>query len=67
MGEEARSLLEPGSQLLSVIKAGSHYEVMTIYYERMGWGSYSTQFSEDQEPYPEEWRTIQNSSAPSDG
>ncbi len=67
MGSDARSLLEPGSELVCVIEGGSHSEVMTKYYELMGWGTYQTDFSQDLQPYPAEWRVIQDSAVNSDG
>ena len=59
MGEDARSLLPPGSQLVWEVEGGSHFEVMTLYYEHMNWGIYATELDWDYQPYPEEWRRIQ--------
>lgn len=53
-GAAARELLEPGAKLIWTIEASSHYEAMTLYYRHMGWGSYETDFPEqDQKTYKE--------------
>lgn len=54
-GDDARQLLTPNAQLLTTIKAGSHFEAMTLYYRLMGWGDYSTNEPWDHQPYPDEW------------
>lgn len=50
-GDASRDLLEHGSTLIHTFSAGSHYEAMTIYYQFMGWGGYTTPFEQDKEPY----------------
>lgn len=50
-GDNCRELLEPGSTLIHVFYANSHFEAMTIYYEFMDWGVYTTEFEVDKEPY----------------
>jgi hypothetical protein len=59
MGDDFRALQAPGSELVGIIDASSHVEVMTKYYEMMGWGSYTTDFECDYQPYTEEWLAIQ--------
>jgi hypothetical protein len=59
MGDDFRALQDPGAELVGIIDASSHVEVMTKYYEMMGWGSYTTDFECDYQPYPEEWLAIQ--------
>jgi hypothetical protein len=60
MGDSFHSLLETDSKLVQIIEGSSHYDVMTKYYKIMGWGEYTTEFQRDYEPYPDEWRTIQD-------
>ncbi len=59
MGAGARSLLGAGAQLSWTVEAGSHFEAMTLYYQHMGWGEYTTDAPWDRQPYPEEWRVTQ--------
>jgi hypothetical protein len=59
MGDDARALLEPGARLVWKIEAGSHFEAMSLYYQRMGWGPYASQHDWDIGPYPDEWRRTQ--------
>ena len=54
-GNAARRLLVPGSRLVWTIEASSHFEAMTLYYARMGWGEYRAEHAWDWQPYPEEW------------
>jgi hypothetical protein len=54
-GDEARRLIGPGAKLLSTFEAGSYFEMMTAYYELMGWGEYETKEEFEFDPYPEEW------------
>ena len=54
-GEESRRLLGPNARLLATIRAGSHFEAMTLYYRLMGWGEYTTDQTWDHDPYPVEW------------
>jgi len=53
MGDDARQLLANGSKLIKTIFAKSHFEAMTIYYEFMGWGKYTTIYERDKQPYSE--------------
>ena len=55
LGEGARALLSPEAKLIWTVKAGSHFEAMTLYYQFMDWGVYSTIYEEDRSPYPHEW------------
>ena len=50
-GDGSRSFLEPGSTLIHTFLASSHYEAMTIYYQFMDRGVYTTIFEQDKEPY----------------
>lgn len=54
-GDGARKTLTPDSTLVWSVWAGSHFEAMTLYYERQGWGVYTTDQAWDVEPYPAEW------------
>ena len=54
-GDQARAMLGPGAQLAWQVDAGSHFEAMSLYYEHMGWGVYTTAHDWDHEPYPEDW------------
>ena len=45
-GEGARALLHPDAKLVLVVEAESHFEAMSKYYQYMGWGSYTSDFSE---------------------
>jgi hypothetical protein len=39
---------------LTTVEAESHFEAMTLYYERQGWGTYTTDFPEvDKQTYRE--------------
>ncbi|MGV8084486.1 MAG: hypothetical protein AB2L09_12790 [Coriobacteriia bacterium] len=33
---------------------------MTLYYERQGWGVYTTDHEVDRAPYPDDWARIQH-------
>jgi hypothetical protein len=55
LGDGFRSMLGPNARLLTTIEAGSHFEVMTLYYRLMGWGEYTTDQAWDRAPYPEDW------------
>jgi hypothetical protein len=50
-GEEGRSLLENGSQIIHSFYADSHFDAMTKYYDFMDWGKYETEFEVDKKPY----------------
>jgi hypothetical protein len=54
-GDGGRRSLAQNSRLVSVFEAGSHFEAMTTYHERMGWAPYATTEAGDREPYPESW------------
>lgn len=60
MGDDFRSLLEPGSELIGIIEGSSHFDVMTKYFELINWGKYETHFQLDYEPYPDDWKVIQD-------
>lgn len=53
-GAHCRKLLDQPAQLIHTFEAGSHYEAMTIYFRLQGWGTYTTDFAMDYEPYPDE-------------
>lgn len=47
-------MLEPGARLTWTVEASSHFEAMTLYYEHMGWGIYTSDFpDQDMQPYAE--------------
>lgn len=50
-GDDCRKLLEPDSKLTHTFYANSHFEAMTIYYKLMDWGTYTTEFEVDKQPY----------------
>lgn len=54
-GDGARKTLTPDAKLVWSVWAGSHFEAMTLYYERQEWGVYTTEPVWDFEPYPTEW------------
>lgn len=60
-GDGFRALLAPGAQLVYILEGGSHFESMTLYYQLLGRGTYTTNQPWDTEPYPEEWLTRQKS------
>jgi len=41
-GDEAHSMLSPSARLTWTVEADSGYQPMTLYYEHMGWGTYTT-------------------------
>jgi hypothetical protein len=54
MGDDARRLLSDDAELAWTVDARSHFEAMTLYYEHMGWGEYSTDFPDiDNQSYAE--------------
>jgi hypothetical protein len=54
MGDAARRLLPEDVELTWTVDARSHDEAMTLYYEHMGWGTYSSAFPEfDKQLYTE--------------
>jgi hypothetical protein len=54
-GDESRRLLSSKARLVQNISAHTHFEAMTIYYQLMGWGTYTTNQAWDRQPYPLEW------------
>jgi hypothetical protein len=53
MGDEARACLGPDARLTWTVEAGSHFEAMTLYYEYMGWGAYTSDQAWDRTSYVE--------------
>ncbi|WP_182380995.1 hypothetical protein [Nocardioides sp. WS12] len=52
MGDDARRGLSLSAQLVWSVEAESHFEAMTLYWERQGWGAYTTDFPEvDRQSY----------------
>lgn len=49
--DAARTLNEPGSEWVWTFWASSHAEAMSIYYEFVGYGKYTTQYDDDLLPY----------------
>ena len=43
------------AKLVWTVWAGSHFEAMTLYWNRQEWGTYTTDQAWDYEPYPAEW------------
>jgi hypothetical protein len=54
-GEGYRKRLSKDARCVHHFEAGSHFEAMTIYYCLNGWGSYTSEFAADREPYPDDW------------
>jgi hypothetical protein len=54
-GVGCRETLPSDAKLVWTVWASSHYEAMSLYHERQGWGTYSTDQAWDLEPYPAEW------------
>lgn len=50
-GDGCRKLLESETKLVHTFYAASYYEAMTIYYKFMNWGTYTTEFEIDKQPY----------------
>lgn len=62
-GEQFRTLLRQeheDARCVHRFEAENHFEAMTIYHRRYGWGPYSTEMARDREPYLEEWAVRQN-------
>ena len=54
VGDDARRLLSPPARLAWTFEASSHFEGMSLYYERMGWPPYESDFQdEDNRTYAE--------------
>jgi hypothetical protein len=52
LGDAARRLLANDARSVWTVDADSHFEAMTLYYEHMGWGRYTTDFPDaDKQPY----------------
>ena len=51
LGEEAKYLLEPNSEIIHSFYAVSHFDAMSQYYEFMNWGEYISDYDMDYEPY----------------
>lgn len=58
-GDEARALNSPAARLVGTFEAGSHFEAMTTFNQRVYGQSYSTDQKRDHEPYPAEWLSEQ--------
>jgi hypothetical protein len=44
--------MEPGTRLIWTFEAQNYFEAMTLYWEYMGWGTYTSDFEElDRRPY----------------
>jgi hypothetical protein len=54
-GAAARRRLHAEAKLVWTVWAVSHFDAMARYYERQGWGAYTTDQPWDFEPYPVEW------------
>jgi hypothetical protein len=53
-GDDARAELGSDARMVWTVEAASHFEAMTLYYEHMGWGVYTTDFPEiDRQTYAE--------------
>lgn len=52
-GDAARSLLSASARLTWTVEAESHFEALTLYYEHMGWGTYTTDQEWDHRTYAE--------------
>lgn len=52
-GEEARATLSQAARLVWTVHAGSHFEAMSLYYERRGWGEYTTDQEWESNTYEE--------------
>lgn len=50
-GFDIHKLTEPGSKLIHTFTASSHYDAMTIYYQHMKWGEYTSTFDSDKRLY----------------
>lgn len=50
-GDDARALLSKSAQLTWTVEAASHFEAMTLYYEHMDWGVYTSDHEWDRTTY----------------
>lgn len=62
-GDEARAMNSPDARMVGTFEAGSHFEAMTTYNQRVHGQSYSTDQGWDREPYPAEWLLRQQPSS----
>jgi len=63
-GERFRRSLGSGARLIDTFEAGSHYQAMTIYYRRAGYGiPVTTDHEWDRQPYPLDWAERQRTEA----
>lgn len=46
MGDDARASLSPKARLTWTVAAPTHFEAITLHYEHMGWGKYTSDFPE---------------------
>jgi hypothetical protein len=54
LGDQARSLLDQGAELIWTFEADSHFEAMVKYYKFMDWSEYTSSFPEhDKKSYSE--------------
>jgi hypothetical protein len=60
MGDDARRLFGPAARLIHTFWSDSYIDTMKTYHEYLGREPYATEFPDvDSEPYPEDWRIIQ--------
>jgi hypothetical protein len=59
-GEGFRKLQNKNARCVLRFEAGSHFDAMTTYYRLYGWGEYTSDFTSDREPYPDEWARRQS-------
>jgi hypothetical protein len=59
MGDGFRALLTEHAFRADTLTGHSHFDVMTKYWRRQGWGDYRTEHPEDHEPFPEQWFQVQ--------
>lgn len=50
-GDSFRETLHSDAKLIYEFYAESHFEAMTIYYKYMDWGTYTTEYEIDKQPY----------------
>lgn len=53
-GDDFRKLLAPGAILSGTLLAESSFDAMTQYYQRNGWGEWTTSFTVDYEIHAQE-------------
>jgi hypothetical protein len=61
-GDDFRKLLREGAlkdgfaapRCVRRFQAETHFEAMAIYYRHYGWGEYTTEFTSDRQPYPDD-------------